>query len=106
MAADATLILLETLVLGRAAMGETVRRLHLRDRRRVTRTGGRVMIEGVGSTTRTSRGAGAAGLDGAIAVAALTLLSPDAADRLARAPRRPARRTARCAPPRRPGTGG
>jgi urease accessory protein len=39
MAEDATLIMLETLVLGRAAMGETVRRLHLRDRRKVTRAG-------------------------------------------------------------------
>jgi urease accessory protein len=47
MAEDATLIMLETLVLGRAAMGETVRRLHLRDRRRVTRAGRPELIEGV-----------------------------------------------------------
>ncbi|MFW5641294.1 MAG: urease accessory protein UreD, partial [Roseicyclus sp.] len=47
MAEDATLVLLETLVLGRAAMGETVRRLHLRDLRLVRRAGRPVLIEGV-----------------------------------------------------------
>jgi urease accessory protein len=82
MAADATLIVLETLVLGRAAMGETVRHLHLRDRRRVTRAGRRELIEGVRLDDEDLARGGPAGLDGAIAVAALTLLSPDAADRL------------------------
>jgi urease accessory protein len=82
MAEDATLIVLETLVLGRAAMGETVRRLHLRDRRRVSRAGRPEMIEGVRLDDEDLARGGPAGLDGAIAVAALTLLSPDAADRL------------------------
>jgi urease accessory protein len=73
---------MHTLVLGRAAMGETVRRLHLRDRRRVTRAGRPVMIEGVRLDDADLAHTGPAGLDGAIALAALTLLSHDAADRL------------------------
>jgi urease accessory protein len=39
--------MLETLVLGRAAMGETVRHLHLRDRRQVSRNGRPVLIEAI-----------------------------------------------------------
>ncbi|AJE48112.1 urease accessory protein UreD [Celeribacter indicus] len=38
-AGDARFLFVETVVLGRAAMGETVRRLHLRDRREVRRAG-------------------------------------------------------------------
>jgi urease accessory protein len=83
MAEDATLILLETLVLGRAAMGETVRRLHLRDRRVVRRGGRPVLIEGVRLDDADLTRAGAAGLHGARAVASLSLLAVDAEDRLA-----------------------
>jgi urease accessory protein len=82
MAADATLIMLETLVLGRAAMGETVRHLHLRDRRRVTRAGRPELIEGVRLDDADLTRAGQRGSTGPSPVAALTLLSPDAADRL------------------------
>jgi urease accessory protein len=82
MAEDATLILLETLVLGRAAMGETVRTLRLRDHRKVTRGGRPEMIEAVRLEDEDLARAGPAGLDGAIAVASLSLISPDAADRL------------------------
>jgi urease accessory protein len=82
MAEDATLILLETLVLGRAAMGETVGRLHLRDRRQVWRAGRPVLIEGIRLDDADLARAGAAGLDGARAVASLSLLGRDAVDRL------------------------
>jgi urease accessory protein len=82
MAEDATLILLETLVLGRAAMGETVRHLHLRDRPPVTRGGRPVMIEAVRLDDADLRARRPAGLDGARALASLTLLSEDAPDRL------------------------
>jgi urease accessory protein len=83
MAEDATLVMLETLVLGRAAMGETVRRLHLRDRRRVTRGGRRALIEGVFLDDADLARPGSAGLDGATAVASLSLVARDAPDRLA-----------------------
>jgi urease accessory protein len=82
MAEDSTLILLETLVLGRAAMGETVRRLHLRDRRKVTRAGRPVMIESIRLDDDDLLRTGPAGLGAARAVASLTLISRDAADRL------------------------
>jgi urease accessory protein len=83
MEADATLVMLETLVLGRSAMGETVRRLHLRDRRRVTRAGRRVLVEGVFLNASDLARDGPAGLDGATALASLWLVAPDAGDRLA-----------------------
>ena len=82
LAEDATLIMLETLVLGRAAMGETVRHLHLRDRRKVSRAGRPVLIEGVHLDDADVARGGAAGLDGAIAMASLSLLGSDAEDRL------------------------
>jgi urease accessory protein len=82
MAEDATLIMLETLILGRAAMGETVRHLHLRDRRKVMRAGRPVLIETVRLDDADLMRAGPAGLDGATAVASLSLLSGDAGDRL------------------------
>ncbi|MCU4654747.1 urease accessory protein UreD [Roseibacterium sp. SDUM158016] len=83
MAEDATLVMLETIVLGRAAMGETLSHVHLADRRRVTRGGRPVLIEGVFLGEADLARAGPAGLDGARAQASLTLLSADAADRLA-----------------------
>ncbi len=83
MAADATLLMLETLVLGRAAMGERVGRLHLRDRRRVLRGWRPALIEGVLLDDADLVRPGAAGLGDAVAVASLSLLAPDAEDRLA-----------------------
>lgn len=82
MAEDATLVMLETIVLGRAAMGETVSRLHLRDRRRVMRGGRPALIEGVFLGDADLARDGAAGLCGARAAASLSLVAADAADRL------------------------
>jgi urease accessory protein len=82
MARHATLVMLEVLVLGRAAMGETVRHLHLRDHRQVSRNGRPVMIEAIRLDDEDLARDGVAGLDGATAIASLTLLSPDAEDRL------------------------
>jgi urease accessory protein len=82
MADDATLVMLETLVLGRAAMGETLRRLHLRDRRRVFRGGRPALIEGVFLDDADLVRPGPGGLGDARAVASLSLLSSDACDRL------------------------
>jgi urease accessory protein len=83
MAEDACLVMLETIVLGRAAMGETVARLHLRDRRRVTRGGRPALIEGVFLDDPDLARTGAAGLSGARAVASLSMIAADAGDRLA-----------------------
>ena len=82
MARDATLILLETLVLGRAAMGETVRHLHLRDRRMVRRAGRPVLIEAIRLDDAELARVGVAGLHAARAVASLSLIAADAGDRL------------------------
>jgi len=82
MAEGATLILLETLVLGRAAMGETVQSVHLRDRRSVRRNGKPLMIESVRLDDVDLTHDGVAGLDGARALAMLTMISDAAPDRL------------------------
>jgi urease accessory protein len=82
MAADATVLVLESLVLGRAAMGETLHQIHLRDRRSVRRCGRLVMMEQVRLDTSDLMRPGRAMLDGARAVASMTLFAPDAADRL------------------------
>jgi urease accessory protein len=84
MAGDAELVLLETLVLGRVAMGERLTRIALTDRREVIRDGRLVMLESILLTPEDLTRAGAAGLSGAVAVAALSLFAPDAADRLDR----------------------
>lgn len=83
MAPSAEVVLLETLVLGRAAMGETLADIHLRDRRRVRRGGRIEMLEAVHLDAPDLARAGAAGLNGARALATLTLFAPDAEDRLA-----------------------
>ena len=83
MAADATFVMLETLVLGRTAMGETLTRLHLRDRRTVRRGGQLALLEAVRLDDADLTRSGTAGVNGALALASLTLLAPDAADRLA-----------------------
>lgn len=88
MAADASLTLLETLVLGRAAMGETVRAGHFSDQWRVRRDGRLIHAEALrldgdlGAAT-----GGAATFGGARALATLVHVGPDAEARLA-----PARR--------------
>jgi urease accessory protein len=84
MAGDAELLLLETLVLGRAAMGERVQDIALSDRREVIRDGRVAMLEAIRLGPEDMARAGAAGLSGAVAVATLALFAPDAEDRLAR----------------------
>jgi urease accessory protein len=83
MAEDAELAVLETLVLGRAAMGERLARIHLRDQRRVIRGGRQVMLEAIALDDADLIRPGVAGLGDAVAVATLALFAPDAEDRLA-----------------------
>lgn len=83
---NATCLWVETLILGRAAMGETVRVLDLTDRRRITRDGRPVFIENLRlDDAAMARSASPATLAGCRALATLVLVAPDAADRLARA---------------------
>ncbi|NKX45875.1 urease accessory protein UreD [Roseicyclus persicicus] len=84
MAGDAELVLLETLVLGRAAMGERLADLQLTDRREVIRDGRPAMVEAIRLGPADLLRPGAAGLGGAVAVATLSLFAPDAEDRLDR----------------------
>lgn len=83
MADDAELVMLETLVLGRAAMGEVLRDVRLRDRREVVRGGRVAMVEAIQLSARDLASDSPAGLNGAVAVATLTLMARDAEDRLA-----------------------
>ena len=83
LAADASCLLLESVVLGRAAMGETVTRTTLRDTRRITRAGRPVLLEPLHLTTEALT-AGPAILDGARAFATLALVAPGAADAASR----------------------
>ena len=85
LAADARLLLCETLVFGRAAMGEQVRDLHLEDRITVTREGAALYRDGIrlnGDATAILRGAAVGA--GAGAVATLVFADPDAEALLAR----------------------
>lgn len=77
MAADASLLMLEMLVLGRAAMGEQVRRLDLFDRREILRGGRTVLVDPVRLTSDSLNGQ-AALLGPYRAIANLVLVSPDA----------------------------
>mgnify|MGYP005849327719 CR=1 FL=1 len=84
LATDASCLMLETVVLGRAAMGETVTRTTLRDTRRITRAGRPVLVEPLylGTDALT---AGPAILNGARAFATLALVArgaEDAAERI------------------------
>jgi urease accessory protein len=81
--AGARLLIAETVVLGRAAMGETVARVQFSDWREVRRAGMPVLVEPLRITDATLR-SGAAGLDGARAVATIALVGPGAEDALAR----------------------
>ncbi|MGR3547840.1 MAG: urease accessory protein UreD [Roseovarius sp.] len=84
LAEDASCLMLEAVVLGRAAMGETLEDVTLRDTRRIMRAGRPVLIEPLhlvaGALT-----AGPAVLGGARAFATLALVAPGAMDAVGRA---------------------
>lgn len=83
MAGDATLLAIEPLILGRAAMGETVTRGALHDARRIRRGGVLVHADALrfgGDVTGALRPQ--ATLGGRIACASLLYVAPDASDRL------------------------
>lgn len=75
-------LLLETVVLGRAAMGESLSDVVLRDWREVRRAGKPLMVEPL-LLTQSSLTSGVAGLDGARAFASLAMIAPGAGDALA-----------------------
>ncbi|WP_172293626.1 urease accessory protein UreD [Pseudoruegeria sp. HB172150] len=82
---DASCLMAETLVLGRAAMGETVETLDLTDRREVTRDGRPVLLEPLRiGTDVLARRDGAAVLGGARAMATVALVAPGGEDALSR----------------------
>ncbi|MCB2116180.1 MAG: urease accessory protein UreD [Rhodobacteraceae bacterium] len=83
LAEGAGCLMLETVVLGRAAMGETVTRTALNDLRCITRAGRPVFLEPLRLTDAALQ-AGPAVLDDARALASLVLVDEDAEDRLAR----------------------
>ena len=83
MEADAVLLAVEPLVLGRAAMGETVTTAHLSDQWRVRRSGELVYADALRiSGDVQALTADPATLGGAIAAASLLYIAPDAEDRL------------------------
>lgn len=73
---------LEAVVLGRAAMRETVRRVHFRDRRDILRAGVPLSVEPLALTDAALR-AGPAGLGGARAFATVVMVADRLADILA-----------------------
>ncbi|MDT8854358.1 urease accessory protein UreD [Paracoccaceae bacterium Fryx2] len=84
LAPGAGCLLLESLVLGRAAMGETVTRLHLTDRREITRVGRPLLLDPFAlDGTILSRADSPALLGGARAMAVLALVGAGAEDSLA-----------------------
>lgn len=83
LAADARLLFCETLVLGRAAMGEQLRDIRLMDRREIRREGKPVFVDAVRMDGGTLAMSGnPAVLDGARATALLALVAPGAEDAL------------------------
>ena len=83
LAADATLLAIEPLVLGRTAMGETVSQGYLSDQWRVRRDGRLIYADGLrfgGDIAAKVRMAAA--LNGAIACASMLYVAPDAEDRI------------------------
>ncbi len=80
MAEDAELTFVETLVPGRAAMGETLGRFHLRDDRVIWRGGRRVFWEPL--VLSAPMLGHPAGLAGARAISTIVVVAPDAEDRL------------------------
>lgn len=83
LAEGASCLLLESIVLGRAAMGETVTRTTLRDTRRITRAARPVLVEPLNLTTEALT-AGPAVLNGARAFATLALVAQGAEDAVPR----------------------
>ncbi|MFD1796594.1 urease accessory protein UreD [Paracoccus aurantiacus] len=80
---DAAFLGVETVVLGRAAMGETVARACFRDTRRIRRDGRLELLDPFRlDSAALSRAAGPALLNGARAFAVLILSAPAAEDRL------------------------
>lgn len=75
-------LMLETVVLGRAAMGETLTRVALRDRREIYQCGRPVMLEPLALTDATLR-TGAAGLNGMRAFATIAMVGGGVGDLLA-----------------------
>lgn len=84
--ADASCLILETIVLGRAAMGETLSGTSLRDTRCITRDGRPVLIEPL-HLESAALTAGPAVLNGARAFATLALVARGAEDAVAGARR-------------------
>lgn len=88
MAADARLLMAESLVLGRAAMGETVAAAHLSDQWRIRRAGKLVYADALRLTGRVAETAARPGLLGPNrALASLVYVAPDAESRLDQARR-------------------
>lgn len=86
LAPEAGCLLLETVVLGRLARGETLARLHLRDRRVVRRAGRVIHHDALAlDDAALPRLGGPALLGGARALATLAIIAPQAPDLLARA---------------------
>jgi urease accessory protein len=84
LAADATLLAVEAVLLGRLAMGERVRSAAFRDRWRVRRAGQLVFADDLRLGGDVARAAGRApALAGAAAFASILLVAPNACDRLA-----------------------
>lgn len=73
LAGDASCLLLEAVVLGRAAMGENLAEISFRDQRQVTRDGAPVLFEPI-KLTRAALSAGAGVLRGSRAFASLALV--------------------------------
>lgn len=76
---DAACLMLEAVVLGRAAMGETLGRIRLHDHRSIHRDGAPVLVEPLRLETA-ALAAGTAVLDGARAFATLVLVAQGAED--------------------------
>ncbi len=81
LAKDASCLMLESVVLGRAAMGETLAQVTLRDTRRITRAGKPVLIEPLHLATDALT-AGPGVLNGTRAFATLALVGRGAEDAL------------------------
>jgi urease accessory protein len=82
LAGNARLVLAEMVVLGRAAMGETITALHLDDMRQVKRDGQPVLVEPL-RLTEATLAAGPAALGGSRALATVALVAPGAEAALA-----------------------
>jgi len=80
LAGDGAVLCVETLVLGRVAMGETLTHTRLRDRREIWRDGVPVLIEPFALDDDTLARRGAAGLGDAVALSTLALVMRGAED--------------------------